>query len=216
MTATIIIFIVAAISVFLGFRRGIARCIPSALGVAFGSVSARLLGPALIPVMNGAFPAAHDTVFEHFTYSVMSRSLVFVCVYAIFAAITGFLTRVLEREDRSILDNMSGAVFVLFRNLLFLSLILNCWLAVDNQSELLRSARSDDANAVEVVMLLGPVVVGGPDVADLWHEKQLLDARKISLNLQKNREIKIKHAPGVFFLYSIKPETEKNSKITYA
>lgn len=176
----IIVLAVAALAAVHGFRRGLARQTPAVIGLAFGIVCARLLAPALIGTLQGALPMVHGHVEEQFAYDTLSTGIVFGLIYVLFATITSFLGKVLTRDDRTILDNMAGAVFALFKYMLVLSIIYNLGVAVNPRSALLRSVRSDDGNVVEEVMLLSPALLGGQDVEELSHRIQLEEAKKIS------------------------------------
>lgn len=171
---------VAGASVVVGFRRGLARQTPAVIGVAFGIVSARLLAPGLDEVLYGAFPSVHGKVEERFLYDTLSTGLVFFSIYAIFRTVTSFLGKVMASGDKSILDNLAGALFGLFKWILFLSIFFNFICGASEGSDLRRCARSDDGNIAEEVMLLAPTLLGGEDVVDLSHKIQLDEAKKIS------------------------------------
>ena len=95
MLYNLIIFAVAALAVVAGFRRGLSRQSPSAIGIAFGVVCARLLAPGLNQVLYGVFPSVHGQVEQRFVYDTISTAIVFFSVYAIFVTVTGFLGRIL-------------------------------------------------------------------------------------------------------------------------
>lgn len=86
----------------------------------------------------------------------------------------------MHRDDRTILDNLGGAVYSLFKYMMFLSMAYNFIVVLNPGTVLLKSAKSDDGNAIEEVMLLSPALLGGQDVMDLSHLIQLEDAKKIS------------------------------------
>lgn len=180
MLYNLIIFAVAALAIVVGFRRGLSRQIPSAIGIAFGVVCARLLAPGLNQVLYGAFPSVHGQVEQRFVYDTISTAIVFFSVYAIFVTVTGFLGRILAEGMGTILDNIGGALFGLFKWMLFLSIAYNLLLALNSRSVLLQSARSDDGNATEEVMMLSPALLGGEDIEQLFHRVQLEEAKKIS------------------------------------
>lgn len=177
----LIVVIVAAFSTIVGFRRGLGRQTPSVIGLAFGIVCARLLSPGLDGVLYGAFPSVHGKVEERFLYDTLSSGLIFFSIYAIFRTLTGFLGKVLaSTSDSTILDNLAGSLFGLFKYMLFLSIVYNFLCGASSESELRKCARSDDGNIVEEVMLLSPALLGGEDVMDLSHKIQLEEAKKIS------------------------------------
>lgn len=171
---------VAAISAVWGFRRGLARQTPAVIGTAFGIICARILAPGLFDVIFDQCRFIHDHVEENFACYAMANGIIFFAVYFVFRLITSFLGKVLQRDDRTILDNIGGALFALFKYLLMLSILLNILLSLNMQSELLKAARSDDGNIVTEVMLISPSLLGGEDVEELSHEVQLEEAKKIS------------------------------------
>lgn len=174
------VLVAAAVGSIWGFRRGLARQAPSVTGMAFGIISTRILAPGLYGVLYRAFPSVHGHVEEQFVYDTLSTTIVFLSVYMVFSTITGFLGKALHRDDRSILDNLGGGIYGLFRYLMFVSIAYNFLLALNPGSILLKSARSDDGNVVEEVMQLSPAVLGGEDVTELFHRVQLEEAKKIS------------------------------------
>lgn len=186
----VLVLVVALVAVIWGFRRGMARQTPSLIGVAFGIICARLFAEPMQEVIYGAFPEAHGSVGEEFIYSTIARTLIFAGVFLIFATITGFLGRVLDDDENStILNNIGGSIFSLFKYMLILSLCMNCAVAMqltrparepDRLPDLIEYMKSDDGNAVEEAMLLGPACVGGEDGEELAHRLQLAAARRIS------------------------------------
>lgn len=176
----LIVVIVAAFSTIWGFRKGFGRQTPSVIGLAFGIISARLLASGLNDVLYGAFPSVHGHVEQRYLYDNLATGIVFFSIYIIFRTITGFLGKVFRSNETTILDNLSGALYALLKNMLFLSIILNIICGASPESELRRCARSDDGNVVQEVMLLGPALLGGEDIVDLSHRIQLEEAKKIS------------------------------------
>lgn len=177
---TIIVFIVAVAAAVRGFKLGLARQTPALIGIAFGSICARLLGPAIVPALAEAIPGLAGQVEEQYVLDVLSGSIIFCAVYFVFRVITAFLGRVLSNPDRTILDNIGGALLTVFAWLLWLSIGFNVLLALRPHGELLAAMQSDDGNAVEEVMLLSPALFGGEDAEDLAHRIQLHEAKRIS------------------------------------
>ncbi|MCM1369974.1 MAG: CvpA family protein [Candidatus Amulumruptor caecigallinarius] len=176
----IIVLAVAVTACVRGFRRGLARQTPYLIATAFAIVSTRLLAPGLEPALRGAFPTVHGTAMETFTYDTAATTIVFAAVFLIFSVITSFLSKVFTRDDRTILDNLGGALFSLFEYLTILSICYNVALASDRDPNLMKTVKSDDGNVVEEVLLLAPALLGGEDAAELAHKLQLEDAKKIS------------------------------------
>lgn len=181
----VIVLLLIAISAVWGFRRGLASQTPAVIGTAFGIICTHILTPGLNQVMQGAFTMVHGHPEEKFVYDTISSAIIFFSIYFIFRTVTFFLANVFNKENSTILDNLGGALFALFKNMLILSIILNLIVALNIKSSLLRTARSSDGNTVFEVMMLSPAVLGGEDVEDLFHKVQLEEAKKISMNENK-------------------------------
>lgn len=176
----VIIFVVIALSGVIGFYRGITRQLPSLIAVAFAIVSTRLLSSSLDDLLYGALPWIHGKVQEQFLYDLLSTTLVFTAVFALFHIITGFIGKAIGSRHPALPDSLAGAVFRIFRNLLFLSIAYNIIYGFSKDSGLTRCVSSDDGNMVEEVMLLSPALLGGEDAIELCHKIQLEEAKKIS------------------------------------
>lgn len=192
MVAVLLVFAVGLLSILLGFRKGMARQVPSLIGVAFGIICARIFALPAMEFLYGLFPEVHGRVGEEYVYSIIARSLLFGGVFLLFSAATSFLGRLLHSNEATILDNIGGAIFSLFKYMLILSIAMNVWVSMQltrprhasadegEIPELMRHLKSDDGNAVEEVMLLGPACLGGQGPDDLAHRLQLESARRIS------------------------------------
>lgn len=124
-----------------------------------------------------------DSVAAPYVTGFLSAAAVYVVVYEICTLFTSVLRRALSRLDAGVVDALFGAVFGMFNGALWLSLLMNVWLCINPEGELLRLCGSDDANAPQVVLLLAPAVLGSPGADDLYHAVQLREARKISHNI---------------------------------
>lgn len=176
----ILVFVVVVVSILRGFRRGFARQVPALIAMLFGIVCAELLGPGLAQILYGALPDVHGKVAEPYVYSIVSRGLVYLGIYSIFRALLSFLSTAFGRKDRTILNNIGGALMSLFNYIMMLSITFNFVIAFSMGGPLLRYVRSDDGNIVEEVLLMAPALFGGPDAVDLAHLIQLEEAKKIS------------------------------------
>lgn len=176
----LVILIIVAYSAIRGFHRGMSRQVPDLIGTAFGIITARILAPGLQSILWGAFTSSHGTVYQTFVYDTMSTAILFFFFYFVFKYVTFFLTKVFKRGEHSILDNIGGSLFMTFKYLLMVSIVLNVILALSHDERLLSSAKSDDGNIVEVTLLLSPSVLGGEDVMELGNKVQLEEAKKIS------------------------------------
>ncbi len=172
--------LIATAGVIKGYRKGFWRQIPLLIGFCFGVVCARIF---CLPVEEGLrelIPSIASRPESDFVYSTISRGLIYVIVYELFSFCTGFLRLLFKTFRSGVLDSMAGSFFTLVRYLLMLSVAFNFLLCWQTDSQLLRSAKSDDGNIVEAVMLVAPAILGGDSVEDLAHILQLEEAKCIS------------------------------------
>lgn len=176
----LIVFAVAAASIIYGFRRGMARQVPSAVGTAFGIVCCHIFSHPLSALISQAFPLHVGHVEEEAYYGVLSCSLIFAAAFLLFTFLTSFTGKVLAEVYYNVTDHIFGALFALFKGLLILALAFNLLLAINPRSALIAAGRHDDGNAVELVMIMGAEVLGFESVETTAHKVQIEDARKIS------------------------------------
>ena len=176
----LIVLLASALAIFWGFRRGMVRMVPSAIGIAFGVICARIFAPPLEDVLKDTFPGAVDTIYENFYYDSISTFIIFFIAYFLFKLPFMFLGRLLFGGDWTILNNIAGAIFSLFKVLFGISMVFNLLVATNHKSPLLKTVKSDDGNVVQGVMLISPSILGGEDVIELSHKIQLEEAKKIS------------------------------------
>lgn len=174
------IAIFVLVSVIWGFRKGFARQVPSLIGLAFGIISARLLAPGLYSTILELTPSLENHPCRIYYLSCWARGFVFITIYCIFTLITGFLGSVFGKGEHTMLNNIGGAIFSVFESLLFVGIIFNCIASRHPDSELVKSGRSDDGSATELVMLLSPALLGGPDIEDYALQLQYNEAKTIS------------------------------------
>lgn len=132
-----------------------------------------------------------NTVGADFATKFVSSAIIYAVIYGVCVTLTSVVRRALEMVGGGILDDLFGALFGIFNGVFGLSIVMNLWLCLHPEGELLRLCGSDDANAPQTVLLLAPAVFGSPDACDLYHEVQLREARKISCNLRPSGGVNI-------------------------
>ena len=124
-------------------------------------------------------PTFTDRVEGDYIYSVLAAGCIYLTVYAVVCTVTSFL-RIIFRWKPGLLGSIGGSIFCLVNYMMMLSVVYNFWLGMKPHSDLMKYAKSDDGNIVEVVMLFSPALLGGESVEDLAHQFQLDEARYIS------------------------------------
>lgn len=175
-----VVIVFAFISVFYGFRKGITNQIPSLLGVAFGAVAVRVLIPDYSFGFHNIIPVKIDSSYIRYTDNFISGALLYTVVYFLSEFFFGVFSKLISVLGKGILNRIAGAVFALFKNLLWLSLFFNMILCLNPDSVLINYEKSADGNIVSGVLEMTHVVIGCPGAEYLVHLIQLKDASTIS------------------------------------
>lgn len=176
------VLVVAFLSITVGFRRGITQQIASLLGLGFGAVAARVLTPQLSSGWEWTERFSPAPEFNEFTANLLCAVVIYCVTYFLFSIISPILRSALSVVEKGMFNRILGAFFSLFKNLLWLSIILNLFLCLNAESGLLRFERSNDGNLVAAVMAMTPAILGCYGAEDFAHFHQLKEAKKISCN----------------------------------
>lgn len=182
----IIVILVAGISVIAGFRRGLVCQISGVLGMAFGCVLTRVFGSDLAGLFSGLFTGLQGEFGGLFSCRVMAASLIYVVVFILFSLLSVLIRSAMSVFPQGILNAILGSFFMLWSNLVFLSIAFTLIICSDHESGLLKCAEADDGNVVECVLSIAPAMLGCPGSEEMLHLLQLREARKISENLKTN------------------------------
>lgn len=174
------IIIIAFVSIFYGFRKGITHQIPSLLGVTFGAVAVRVFIPEYSIEFHNLIPVNVDKTYFKYIDNFISSALLYSIVYFLSTFFFGVFSKLISILGKGILNRITGAVFSLFKNFLWLSLLFNLLLCLNPNSILLNYEKSDDGNIVSGVLEMTHAVIGCPGAEYLVHLVQLKDASTIS------------------------------------
>lgn len=183
---SIIIILVALYSLARGFRYGITRQLASLLGLAFGAVTARVLTPQFNSYFLWSVNFSQAPEFADFTVNLVSCVVIYSLVYIMFSLLSPILRFIFKNFEVGILNRIVGAFFSLFKNLLWVSIVLNLLLCYSSNSGLLYYERSNDGNLVGAVMGLTSVALGCYSAEDFAIFHQLKEAKTISYNSSGN------------------------------
>ncbi|MBD5171747.1 MAG: CvpA family protein [Bacteroidales bacterium] len=176
----LVAIVVVAVSVLLGFRKGLLRQLPSVIALAFGIVATHIFLFPVADAVYSIFISVHGKCYENFFCTTIAAALIFFFVYGVFGSILRFIGKALSKVRTGILDNIVGSLFLLFKWVMMLSLFYNLLMCWQQDSVLLNAMKSDDGNAVEEVMLVAPAVLGSESPEELRHRIQLQEASRIS------------------------------------
>ena len=183
---SVIIILVALYSIARGFREGITHRMASLMGLAFGAVAARVLAPQFTSYFEWSARFSQATEFTDFTINLVSSVVVYSIVYALFCLMAPIFRIIFSIFEVGILNRILGAFFILFKNILWVSIALNLLLCFSSRSGLLYYESSNDGNLVGAVMDLTALTLGCNGAQDFALFHQLKEAKTISYNTFRN------------------------------
>lgn len=178
----LIVIAFAVAGVARGYRGGLTRQAASVVGLAFGIVCAHLFSTPVADWLFGLWPHMESRLGGIYFVEMLSSSAVFLAVYYLMALFNVLLRSALSLFSSGMLNSLMGAAYGLARYMFFVSIAFNLLVGFNPRSRLLKFAVDNDANVVSVVTEMAPAAFGLPGPDELFFEKQLDDARYISLN----------------------------------
>lgn len=176
----IIVIAVALVALMRGFRAGLTRQVSGILGVAFGIVAARVMGPDIDVWLRSWMPRLFHPVGRQFFFSTLGAAIPFCGCVMVFSLLTGILNAAMSLFHFGVLNSLAGAVFSLLKWLMMISLLFDLAATRSVDSPLVNCCRHDDGNLVEEVMQLAPAVLGSMPASEFTHQVQLWEAKRIS------------------------------------
>lgn len=176
----LLVIAMSVLGIVVGYRRGLLRQVSAVLGVAFGIVCARAFAYVPEEWFRGNVSRFFTGFNAIFVVKTLSSGVIFTVVYIGVRVLTFMLGYLMKVFRTGILNSIAGAVFCMFKYLMFLSILYNIIIDVKPEGGLLKFAGSHDGNVVEGVIWLAPAVLGFPDGEDVGHALQLEEAKKIS------------------------------------
>ncbi len=168
------------IGLIRGYRRGFTKLAPTVLALACGAVVGHVVGGEAADWMAGFFPEGDDPVFGPYMCTFLPAASVYVIAYFIVELVTGIIRQILGILGEGILNSLGGAIFCAFNYMTWLSLLLNLIICLDHDSAMLSTLTHDDGNLLSTVICIGPAVIGSESPAELSHDIQVREAKKIS------------------------------------
>lgn len=175
----LLIVVAGVYGIIRGFRSGLLSQISSVVAVAFAIVAAYIFGGDVEDWLWEYF-SSWDSFNARFVAATLAAIIIFIPVYFIMKICLWPLAKMMKAFPSGILDSLGGAVFRLFKYLLFLSMAYNLIVDFQPRSALATSSKSHDGNLVEGVVKLAPALMGFPGGEEVSHYQQLEDAKKIS------------------------------------
>lgn len=150
----IIILVVFAGSVILGYYRGVIVQAGAVGGLILATILCRIGASWL-----AARIAGQDGCPDYFD-TVLANVILFIAGYLAVRVVCHFFKKVTHALKLGMIDRLAGAVFSLFQWMMVLSLALNFWLVVSPQTDFAQHSRLGNGKAVGAVVELAPAVLG--------------------------------------------------------
>ncbi|MBE6313558.1 MAG: CvpA family protein [Bacteroidales bacterium] len=177
-----ILLIVAAVAIFIGYRKGLIKQLAGIVGMILGIVSVHLFSDSVEPIIREQFPSFQGGFLEDYTYSVVTACVIFLAVYVAMQLLSFAFKHVLGALNLGILNSLLGVVFCVFKFMLVMSVLYNIIISIDTDSSLVDYCNADDGNIVGVVMGMAPAILDIDSANDLLYMKQKEEAKSISYN----------------------------------
>lgn len=158
-TLDIIILIVFAGSVLIGFRSGLLKQVGSLGGLVAGIVLCRL-GSAWLSAVIAGREANGDPSAPTYTDIVLAHLILFIAGFCCVKTVAHFCRQLTHALSLGIVDRLGGVLFCLFEWMLVLSLILNLWLIIKPQTSIAAMSTLANGHAAPAIVSLAPKVLG--------------------------------------------------------
>lgn len=177
---TVIILGVAFYSIVLGFRKGLTNCVPSLIATAFGVASVRIFTSGTLAPLHTFIPWNFEPAYLEFVDNFLWAALIYSAVYIALKVFCSIFSRLLSIIPVGMFNRIVGSLFMLFKNLLWLSLLFNLILCFSPEIGLLDYEKSNDGNLIAGILDLAHAVTGCVSADYLSHLVQLKEASFIS------------------------------------
>lgn len=160
----ILILVLVAAALILGWRKGLVARLGRVAGVLAGVVCTRLWAPDLAEWLSDPADSADSSLLT----SVVSYVVVFIVVFLIVTLLCSGLRGLLRLARISVIDRLGGALFLLLEYMLILSLLLNLWVAVFPDSTVRNNpvVTAGEDSIGTCVLDLAPDILGSETVKD--------------------------------------------------
>ena len=159
----IVVVVVAAI---YGYYKGILSQMGALAGVLVGTICCRLMADDFTMFLNETFlDPTTSKASSRFMNSVLSQVVLFLVGFFGARWIASFLSAVLKTVKLGSVNKFAGAVFAVMQWLVIMSLLLNVWIAIFPDTELLTSSTSI---VDERMINLAPDIFGSETAQDFF------------------------------------------------
>ena len=165
-TLDIVMIVVIVVSAAYGYYKGILSQMGALAGVLVGIICCRLFAEELTSFMNTTFlDPATSKASSRFMNSVIAQVVLFLAGYFGARWVASLIATVLKTIKLGAVNRFAGAVFAVVQWLVVLSLMLNVWIAIFPETELLKSS---SGIADERLINLAPDIFGSETAQEMF------------------------------------------------
>lgn len=169
-------------AVWRGWRTGLLHQLAGVLGIGFGIVVARIFCPDVSIWLQEHYPSLAEGFLAEYKTRIIAQTLLFGGTYLAFALLTAVLKSAMSLLKVGALNSIAGSAFSLMKWMTVMSIFYNAILAMFPNGALANYCDDGDGNMVEVVMAVAPMLLGTPGPDELLHQRQMEEAKAISVN----------------------------------
>ena len=154
----IFLILLVAGACILGYSEGLIGQISSLSGIVLGILAVWIFGgpvTRLTASLTGA-----ETTHGHYAAAVIGCGVLFLLIWGSTWYFGKILRQVVKKIKLSFLNNLAGALFMVFKWSLVASLVLNVWYVISPSSSIFFSSRLLEGKFFEYFMNLGPFLMG--------------------------------------------------------
>ena len=156
----IVILVIFAVGVITGMMKGAIRQIGSAAGVVVGFIAARLFGEQAGTMLFGAATAAAESSISPMMVKVMGCIVVYIAVWLAVFLVVRLIRGIVTAVGLGFIDRLGGAVVMVVKLFLAVSIVLNVWYVLKPDDALFTSSAIADGKAFKGIMDLFPWLMG--------------------------------------------------------
>lgn len=156
----IIILILVAAGLVLGYMKGLVGQVATICGIALGIIACHLWGDWATQVLVEIVPETASWPEPEYTTGITANIVLFLLVFLGIKIVGAMFRSVMAKLHLGLIDRMGGALFCVFKYLLILSMVLNVWYMFSPDSAMFTKRHGMDNVPFDVTMKLAPSLLG--------------------------------------------------------
>ncbi len=185
----IIILIIIAVGLFMGWRKGLIAQLGKIAALIAGVVACRVFGDKVAMWLVEAMSNPDDAAETPLLWVTLAYIVVFLGVYFVVTALYSCLRKAVHLITTSLIDRLAGALFRALLYLMAVSLALNLWLLISPGSAVAMSRLVHTRVFGISILTLAPATLGAATTASvmdkIWNPEHADDNHNAGRNVDK-------------------------------